>query len=265
MGTFLGIALPTLAAILLIVGVLGLFSKRVRAIFGMIPFGNPKLWTVIVAVVGLMLGGIAGISGIVSSAGVSTASLTGNSVSGAQLPVLEAQMNTPTVAALGGGVTFRSDPNSVDHQYADVLYTNGTASINGTIKLTRQSSDITPDLSYTCYAKADSFRSQTSTTDSNTYYIVATSATKSLVSGVPWQQTIYLADKGTTNSAAATTDAKEQTSFDLAQGKSSGYLGYYVTLPGATVFGYLDNQTSNDVRFYCGNQQVGDLTITKVA
>lgn len=48
-----------LGAIFLIVGVLGLLSKKVRAVLRGIPIGNPQLWSIIFLVLGLVTGGSA--------------------------------------------------------------------------------------------------------------------------------------------------------------------------------------------------------------
>ena len=266
MGAFLGIASTTFGAIFLVLGVLALFLKPVKESFGVIPFGNPKLWTVIFIVAGLALGGVGVVAGAFSG-GVSTASLTGPTATTGTIAtsLVSCQMNAPTVVGgvANGNVTFRSDPNTLKHYYADVPFADGAISLNGTMFCTSDRADISKGESYDCYAKADSFRSQTSTTDSNTYYIVATSTAASQVAGVPWQQTIYLADSGNSNTAATTSSPAERTSLTFAQDEKTQYLGYYATLPGATVFGYLNNQTSENINFLCNNNQVGQLTITK--
>lgn len=264
-----GISSVVLGAILFVAGLLALMKgsigTSIRGVFGAIPIGTPKLWAVIAVVIGLALGGAGfvwgGATGLFHSATTASQVNTQNGVIATSL--LNCQMNTPTEETTASNITFRSDPNDLTHQYADVKYTNGAYSINGSLFCTDTRSDIRQGAAHDCHVEAQSFRSETSTTDSNTYYIVATSTTASQVPGYAWQQNVNLKDEGTTNSGAVTTDPKEKASLVFAQDEATQYLGYNVTLPGATVFGYLNNQTSKDVKFVCDGKTVGTLTITK--
>ena len=160
-------------------------------------------------------------------------------------------------------VSFRTDPNDLSHLYADVGTVSGAATFSGNMSCDR-SGDVEKAGSSVCYADAESFRNEVTTTDSNTYYIVDTSSKASKVSGHAWAQKIYLKD----GSTAGTGDDQEKTQMVFSGGSSAQVnekLGLYVALPGTTVWGYLNNQTSRDVAFYCGGEKVGRITITKLA
>jgi hypothetical protein len=171
--------------------------------------------------------------------------------------------STYTTDTAVSGMSFVADPASLNHYKAYVLHNNGTRVINGTIVCTR-TGDINQAVAVECYAKASSFRSETSTTDSNTYYWVATSASASKVTGFPWAQTIYL------NSGAVATTASDREKTNLlftgaGSAQVAQTLGFHITLPGATPFSYLDNQSSGDVQIFCNGAEVADLTIVKVS
>lgn len=256
---------PGIAAILLLVGALSLIKgsigQSIRGFLGMIPFGSGKLWGVVLVAVGLIFGGIAGITSYAHS--FSPATLVGQSEEPGTVSMLDKCYYATYSQTAGTNVTFRADPNDLSHLYADVKYESGTASLNGTLSCTR-SGDIEKALSTECYVKSGTFRNELSTTDSNTYYILATSNKASKVAGVPWAQTAYLSD----GSVATTASDQELTQLVFTGGSSAQAkeaLGFYMTLPGATVFGYLNNQTSNDVGIICGGSQVARLTVTHTA
>ena len=75
-----------LALTLLVVGAIGLFGRKamgqqVRSLLGIIPLGNPKLWSAIILILGLAGGGIAVGTGFFTGlgSGITTASITGQS------------------------------------------------------------------------------------------------------------------------------------------------------------------------------------------
>lgn len=161
------------------------------------------------------------------------------------------------------GLYTDDDPNDLSHYTVYVLHNNGTRTINGTVSCTR-TGDINSAASAKCWAVADTFRSQTSTTDSNTYTWVLTNAVKSKISGVPWQQDIHLNDG---SAGSASTDA-EETYLAFNGGSSAEQqedLGYFFTLPGATPWSYLNNQSAGDVKIYCDGAQVARITVQKVS
>ena len=97
---------------------------------------------------------------------------------------------------------------------------------------------------------------------------VATTASASKIAGFPWQQTIYLSDSGSTTVGATTASDREMTNLVFAGGSApdaTQSLGFLITLPGATPFSYLNNQSQGDVQIFCNGAQVADLTITKVS
>jgi len=270
----LGLTVSGLVALILfLIGLVGLFGRKglgqsVRGMLGMIPIGNPKLWAAILLIVGIAAGGAAfgwsyvssGLSGVTTATGLGATE--GLSVQDA---AVSCRFVSAPTSATAPGVTARADTSDLTNYYADVIYTNGTNSINGTILCKSDRADIRQGVKSTCYAKADAFRSQTSTTDSNTYYILATSTTPSVVPGMTWQQTAYLADSGGTATAATTSSQKESIDLVFAQDETEQYLGFYLTLPGSTVFGYLNNQTSSQVHIICDDEEVSTVTVVKVS
>jgi hypothetical protein len=263
-----------LALILAIVGVLMLTKINLFGLGPTVRSVGGKRFAVIIGIV-LLVVSIGGAITYVKNLNVGnllqTGSLTTKELEAgtAGITGLSCVFATPTNVApevAVPGIKFRADPDDLSHYYADVQHVNGTASINGTLSC-RRTGDVNLAGVAQCYAKADSFRSETSTSDANVYYIVATTASASKVAGMPWRQTIYL------NDGAVATTASEAEETDLVFVGGSGAesqedLGYYLTLPGATAWSYLNNQTSNDVHIYCnfgaGDEQVARLTITKV-
>lgn len=256
---------PTLAAIFLILGALALFVKgsignTLRGVLVLPPF-KAKTWAIIILGVGLIFGGVAGIQGIWSNYVTPT---TGGFITD-EKPVLsgvvDMQCRVQSIGAATANtlIATRSDTGDVKHYYIDVPERNMTASFQVNLSCDR-GGDISKGAVASCYVKADSFRSDTSTTDSNTYYIVATSTTKSRVEGMPWEQTVYLED----NAGSTTSSTKEKVQFAFAQDEANQKLSVLATLPGATVGGQLLNQTSKDLKIYCDGAEQGRITITKL-
>jgi hypothetical protein len=259
------------ALIFLLAGFIAVFFRgglgsSIRSVFGIIPIGNPKLWGVIFIVLGLMFGGLAygwnQISGL--TAGIGTATTIGTTPTTSQLTNCRFQYASASKDAGVAGAVATVDTSDLSHYYYYTKATNGSVSLNGTISCDR-TGDIDKAYATNCWIVSDSFRSESSTTDSNTYYTIATSSTKSKVPGFPWAQTAYL------QSGAVATTASDQEVTQIVFTGGSGaiatqQLGYYFTLPGQTAFNYLNNQTSKDVNIYCdGNQKVGRITIQKIA
>jgi len=258
--------LLVLATAMLVLGVFSLLKSKWGSWakpFTTWLFGYP-VGPIVFITLGIVFGGISGVMMgglyIWDEAKGQTASLSSDDVSSGFAGEISCSFaSAPTEVDTTTNITFRADPNDVNHYYADVKYDSGAASINGTLYCQDSRDDLSKGVKHDCFIKADSFRNEVSTTDSNTYYILATSASASKVSGFPWAQTAYLND----GSVATTSSPKERVDLVFAQDESQEDLGYYLTLPGTTVFGYLNNQTSNDVSFICDGKEVGVLTITK--
>lgn len=260
------------AFILLLIGAVALIGKgsiggMARGVTGAIPFGNAKLWAVIFIVLGLIFGGIAGATSLYSSvaASVSTASVgsSDTAVANAQAPLALGPVTALSVTEVTStdNLTLRADPSNLQRYYVDVKYDSGAASVNGTLNVPKVGTDLEHDAGIECLVKSQSYRSETSTTDSNTYYILATTTAQSKVSGYTWAQTAYLND----GSVATTSSNSEKTILTFPRGTAQRTLGFYYTLPGATAFGYLNNQTSKTVDIECGGQKVYQFVITKLA
>jgi hypothetical protein len=274
MGEIAGIVISGgVALTLLLAGLFGLLSKgsigqSVRSVFAMIPIGNPKLWSAIILVIGLIAGGFGFGQGLVSGLfGMGTvASITSENavnVGGPQLANCQITTISTTAATTGGNTTLRADPNDLTHYYIDLKNTTnaGAASINGTITCDRVIDNIRIGQTASCQIVSDSFRSQTSTTDANTYYFVATSTSKSAISGFPWAQTAYLND----GAVATTSSRREVTPYTFAQDTVSKSLGFYFTLPGATTMNYLNDNNGGDITVSCDGNKVAKFTITKLS
>lgn len=273
--SILGVTISGLVAlVLLLIGIFGLFGKRtigstVRSVLGMIPLGNPKLWSAIILILGLAGGGLAFGWGYVSSmgSGIGTATGLGGEDVALQNANLECEFSvlssaSPTTINVSDSLTTALD--SADRSHYTIYLKNftnvGAGSMNGTLTCTSARVNIRQGTFADCSIQSDSFKSFTSTTDSNTYYILATSTQKSKVPGYTWQQTAYL-----NNDAVATaTSDQEETKFVFAQDEVSQTLGFYFTLPGDTTFNYLRADTDpQDVRIVCDGQTVAKMTIVK--
>lgn len=263
-----------LPAILLVLGVVGLvFKNQFSNMLGKVgsPFGLKVNTTLIIlSVVAIALGGFTTISSFASNGfHLGTASLSESSNVADAGVATSADITCRYVSApqetapLTQNITFRSDPKDLTNYYADVKFDNGASSINGTLFCESARPNIRQGVKSTCYVKSDTFRSETSTTDSNVYDILASSTVASVVPGKTWQETAYIADSGTTNTGATTSSALEKTDLVFAQDETQQYIGFYVTLPGTTVFGYLNNQTAQGVHIICNGKEVGKLTVTK--
>jgi len=266
MGEILGISTALIGAILLIVGILALLLKGsigsfARSTIGWLPV-NPKTAAVLVIVVGILLGGIGTVMSWAPS--ISTASITGqdaDSVPG--VSSLSCSLTSISKVNAGENVTLRADPTNLNKYYVDVKYDSPAAVINGTLNCDRGVANTENAEAFACVVKSQTFRSETSTTDSNTYYILETSASASKVPGYPYAQTAHLND----GSVASTSSKREKTNLQFTGGdsaQSQETLGFYFKLPG-TPFTYLNNQSSRDVVIDCGGNQVFDLVITKTS
>jgi len=268
MSTILGISTAVLAVIGLFVGLIGLFGKgslgqTVRGFLQAIPVGNAKLWSIIIIIAGLAGGALGTTMAYVGGLG-SSASLGGSDKSSNVVSAMSCELVTPTeTVPLTQNITFRADPTDKKHYYADVKHDNGASSINGTLFCKDNRQDISKGAVHDVYVKSGAFKNEVSTTDSNTYYILATSASASKVPGFSWQQTAYISDSGSSNTGATTSSPSERSDIVFAQDETTQYVGYYLTLPGATAFGYLNNKSSVDVKFVADGNTVATLTITK--
>jgi hypothetical protein len=261
------------AFFLLLVGVLAIMGKGVlggyaRTITGIIPFGGYKLWSAVFIIAGLALGGIAGAGALYSNiaGSVSTASVVSGTTSASQVPgVLDTcYLSTISAVGVGSNITFQADTQNLAREVVNVKSDAGAGySINGTLNCKLPpNTDLSVGRSVDCYVTSDSFRNQVNPqTDSNTYYILATSSTKSKVPGYPWAQTAYLND----NAVASTASDSERTSLTFVRDDQQQALGYYFTLPGTTAFLTLQNNTQNNVRVNCGGKDVYTFAINKLA
>jgi len=255
-------------ALLLLLGVVGLvFKNKITdslASVGTI-FGLKKQYVLVgFAVAGIIFGGFALVMTMFSG----TASIvTDSNIATTQSALIScAFASAPTEAVPGtDNVTFNANTKDLSKNDAQVQFDNGGKSINGSLRCESNRADISKGAQADCYLVSDSYRSETSTTDSNVYYWLSTSTSASKVPGLAWAQTAYLADEGSTNIGASTSDSVERTKLVFAQDEAVQYLGYYITIADATSFGYLNNQSSGAVKFICDGAQVGELDLTKVA
>jgi len=261
---------PLIAFLLALVAAYGVLGKGgLAASLRRIPGGKLTL-VGLVAVLVIFAGAIAGASQLWGkvAGSAATASLVSSSSDEVAGQTQASWIDYCTVGAISGvgnglNLTFHADTGNLQHYYVDVKSDAGTpsASINGSLLCNRKTtSDLAIGASTVCYAKADSFRSEVSTSDANTYYIVSTSTTASKVRGYQWAQTIYLKD----GSVAATTDDQEQTYFAIARDVSQDTLGFRFALPGSDYL-KMNNQTAKNVNIFCGDQQVYSITMNKVA
>ena len=266
------------AFIILLIGVFALIGKGTlgglsKGILGAIPIGNIKLWSVIFIALGLVGGAFAGAGMtydyVVGAIGGSTASFSSDATNqDAQLSCVISKVSATTAVGITN-VTAVGNTNDLNHYYVTVSNATGAGSysINGTLDCDSGRADIRQGAVSNCYIKSDSFKSYTSTTDSNTYYIIAQTTGVSEVQGMSWKQTAYLKDSGTTNVEADTADSQETIKLVFAQDEAQQYLGFNFALPGDTVLNYLtDSQDATvDVEIVCDGVTQGILTIDKSA
>lgn len=256
----------------LLLVVIGLLFKkgRIANLLGMVgkPVGfKVQMTLLILGVVFLLAGGFGYWSGIVT--GFEPAVITGITPGIEMVPLLGAQL-TCTMATFGAvedelfaNSTFRTDPANNQHYYFDAQ--NSTVapavygqSYNGTLSCRRPASHVGEDGAVDCWAVADTFRSETSTTDSNTYSLVALSTELSKIPGQTYAQTIYLAD----NALATSSSDKEITTLTFAESEAVEVLGWEFQLAGETNLNYLKENSALNVDFFCGEDKAKVFTIT---
>jgi hypothetical protein len=199
-----------------------------------------------------------------------TASLT-PTPSSSQPLTLSCYLGTPTGATASmnaaANTSFVADPNDRTH-YTITLNNatnDGSGSINGTVTCNVNNPSQFAG-AVNCAVFSGSFKNAGSTSDQNLYYILATSSTKSLVSGMNYQQTAYLKD----GSVATTSDNQEVIPLAIANGKSTPtvqkIVGYYLTLTTAAQLNYITNQNSVDSYIKCDTRGSGayDTTIARL-
>jgi len=255
-----------LAGVFLLVGILGVFFKnsiaRKFAVIGS-PLGLKVETTLyVLGIVGFVAGGLAFVMAIPGMF-LGTASVLGGddavSIEGAML-----DCKFSTLSLDDGNWNSTRTLSSTNNRHYTVFIQNETSSgdrsINGTLDCDSERADIRQGVSASCHIESDSFKSFTSTTDSNTYYISATDTTQSEVDGHTWRQTAYIQD----NAVATTSSDQEETKLVFAQDEASQDLGFYVTLPGDTVLNYLRaDQDPQDIRIVCDGETQGTITVVK--
>lgn len=177
---------------------------------------------------------------------------------------LECEISTFSMgtAQQNANATWRADVNNRQHYFVDVF--NDTSDedifdgqINGTITCTRSGS-LVEGAGITCHIEGDSFKSRTSTTDDNVYYLFTTGTTKSKIDNSVWEQGTYIAD----NSVATTSSTKEQMIISFDDNEGVEEIGFLGTLGGNTNLNFLDTQDSLDMRVVCGEDKATAYTIT---
>ena len=242
---------PLIAGILLPAGILGFLMPQVRAWFRIIPIGNPKLWSIIFVVVGLIAGGFAYWSGFVGSSTV--ASITGGNqeevISTALIDRCDYVAGTDEGA--GSAISVRADPNSRNNVYLDVddsLWTANTTSTGynefnatWTCIIDKVPATGTEEV-IEFVTKGDEFKSEVSTTDSANYNLLVTSSTPSTIFSGKYRQTAYVAD----GAYATTSSTQEYGYVSYTAGEKSSTIGVRIEID-PTSFGTLNNYTIKKV------------------
>lgn len=277
----LGITIAGLGAFVLIIVGLLLFTKinlfgigpAVRSL-GSFLGGLRMVVGIALVLIGFMAGGVAyATSGLTNlGQGVSTGSIIGQdsqpdvTAAAHEVTCKWTKINgvEATINSTAASFTLDSNDNTHYNAYLKNFTSVGGNAINGTLSCTSSRKNIKDGAASTCHVESSSYKSYTSTTDSNTYYILETSTTKSLVPGYPWQQVAYLKDSGTGTSEATTTDDQEKTTLVFAQDEVQQYLGLRFDLVGDTQFNYLRANTDpQEVRVICDGKKVAYVTIVK--
>lgn len=240
-----------IGAVLLAIGILAFIFPKVKGVIKILPVFNWQIWAVLFIGVGLLTGGIGVYQGYLGTA----MAVTGVAVSEVP-PVSEDIGISHCVYSAGtsftGNITVRQDTTANNVVYLDVDASEWDTGNHNT------AGDI--NVNFTCYregatsedgaslmiVKGEEFRSETSTSDTNTYNVLETSTRQSqIISGQGYTQTIYLAD----NEQASTSSTKEFEYLTFGEGEKALTLSLYGEID-ETNFGYLNDYTMKDVTVY---------------
>jgi len=271
---------PLWAGIVLIIAVLGLVfrNKLATAIAKINPLLPAKQTLMVIGVVGILAGGI---GWIVSTAQDLAGGLTGGTASiiGQRTTAVQKSSLSCRFVDSVAGETEASTANSTDATYSEDSYDEAhyTAYLENRTDTSMATGVILANLTcdrdgnydmeeaFDCWVESDSFRSDVSTSDTNTYYIIETTNKDSYVDGFPHRQTAQIND----NAGATSSSSTERKMIVFADGDAEQKIGIRFTLPGATVFNYLASDklggTTPSVRIFCDGQQKGYITIVKQA
>lgn len=245
------------AFILLLLGVLGFLSKRVRAMLS-VPgkfVGGAQVLSIILIAIGIIAGGFVYAQGLWSTSTASVISPSGEVAGVSALSLAKCDYSSGT--GVTGNQTVRADPNSNNKVYLDIARSAsgfGGASVtnalyaNVTFTCTREGA-VDKAGSVLVVVKGDEFRSETSTTDSALYNILTTSSNPSSVWTGKYRQTVYAESGG----VATSSDTQEYVYLTFAEGVKQATLGIFGTIDD-TSFGNLNNYTIKDITI---SQRVG--------
>lgn len=262
---------PIVAGIGLIIVALSLiFKHRLGSMIGGIgrPLGINKFWTLLIlGVILFMAGGWTWISTSIPAFDVAT-------ITGAQEGVAMSNLDCKFVDAVSGATAVSTGNTSISSYSADsydeahytAYLSNGTNMGVGYLvgNLTcERSGNYDREEAFDCWVECDTYRSDTSTTDTNTYTICETTNKVSYVDGLDDRQTAYIED----NAGAETTSSVERKKIVFADGDAEQKIGFQFKLSGNTNFNYLladtEGGTAPSVRVFCENKQQGYVTIVK--
>jgi hypothetical protein len=251
------------AAIFLAAAVLLFFSRRFQAVTRPVhrAIGGPMVLAIILLVVGLMSGGLAYTQGLLGTASISAPGSTAAQVSA--LGLASCDFNSGT--GLAGNQTVRSDPNSNNRVFLDIAHDGSSDDkydVNVTFDCIREG-DVNQAGAVEIVAKGSEFRSETSTTDSALYNILATTSNPSSKWSGKFRQNVYLRSGG----VASTSDTQEFVYLTFQEGEKIKTLGIFGTVD-STSFANLNNYTSKDITLYQrvggSDSAVGYITINKI-
>lgn len=201
-----------LAAILLAIGVLSLISPKVRTFLQVIPLFKPQITGIILIALGLIFGGVAGMSGMFAAA-----SIGGN----ADLDVEFNEVGLDCVYLSGTPVantTYKRSSTEFSAVTLKVKANSTTGSeINMTFECDIENSNIDTEREVTILVKGDIFQSEVNAFDTNEYNILDTTTDKSRYFSPEKEQVIYLA----TGTEATASDSVERLKLSFAKGSST--------------------------------------------
>lgn len=233
------------------IGVLGLVFKNALAkkIAGAFPLVNANLALMILLVVGFIGGGAGliwgSVSGFAGGLDLNTASVAADSAEGVLATSLtECVYRSGT--GLTGNQTIRTDPSASNRIFIDIDGTEydtylAAGNINVTWSCTR-SGATDKAASVRAVATGETFRAETSTTDSALYAIATQNASSSSVFSGKYKQTVYL----NSGSQATASSSQESEFVAFAEGAKKELLGSFVTVD-RTGFQKLNNYTQKTV------------------
>lgn len=261
-----------LAVTMTLLGVTGLiFRNKLSNMVAQVgsPLGlKVKTTLMILAIIGIVAGGGSAIVGYATGV-MGTASILPQAQQATDMSNLDCRIATVagmTASTTGNSTDASYSADTVDETHYTAYLRNVTAMGSGTITANlscERDGNFDKEEAFECWIEGDSFKSDVSTSDMNSYFIIATSNQQSYVEGFPYRQTAYIND----NAQATSSTSQERKMIVFSDGDAEQTISTLITLPGDTALNYLKSDTEGGAtpsfRVKCNGEQVGYVTIVK--